>query len=214
MNQQQHLTNSAMATPQSPYQLALNTWHQQFGQFVTLLRFNESMTATEQSSEQKNAFVEYVSLPGNFHALLSFDFGFSKLNTTFRNYVWQAHLSGEQRLRDAELQLKSAEIERGKLEKARLAEDQANQQARLVQTLAMLELKDQLLGIDKDFDTEGAARNSVYFKRAQQLADVIAVVKPKKFWHGTNEYDERGERLGHYTTKFNLTFELKPQVAA
>lgn len=198
----------------SKFNAAFDAWNSQFGQFATLQRFTANMTASEQSWQQKELLIAYVSMAGHFQKLLAVDFGFSALNTAFRNYVWAAHISAydrELKTQREQQKLASAKFN-AQLESE--AEAKKSSEQKMKNLLESLELKEQLLAIEKEYPTVKAAENSTYCKRANSIPDIRPVITLQKRWIGTQQYDDRGERIGHHEHFYVLTFESIEEVAA
>jgi NADH dehydrogenase/NADH:ubiquinone oxidoreductase subunit G len=206
------------------YSAAFGKWQEQFSQFATLEKFSENMTASTQSFEQKDVLVAYVENPANFKALLDVDFGFPQLNRLLRNYAWAAHIDGNSRiLKMQQEQQKSASATFIAKQEQEAAEKKESAK-RSADLLQQLELKEQLLSIEKEYPTEAAAKKSVYFARASAIADLKAVITEEKRLHGVQydaqgrriEYDHDGKRIVYSsTTVYVLSFELiQPSTAA
>lgn len=205
------------------YNKAFDMWRDQFSQFATLHRFTSNMTDTEQSFEQMETLISYVASPGNFNALLAVDFGIKSLNTVFKNFVWDAHIRGYDRevKRQRSQQIQSSLGFKAQLDKE-AADRQASEQ-KAAKLLQLLELKEQLLSVEKEYPTELAAESSVYFQRAKGIADIKPVITEQKRVHGA-QYDMYGRRIDHdhdgklisvsTTSCFILTFECLDQVVA
>lgn len=186
------------------YQTAHAIWNEQFGSYATLIRFNKSITGLSQSQQQLDSLISCLSDAKKLQQLYLIDTGVSALNAKIKRFISDAFFRFEHRQHQ---KLSAERAKNAELAKAEALRKQADEQ-KSANLLAELELKEKLLAHEGEFKTLKKAKLSTLIKQAKQLKDIQPVFSKKPYWHGTNEYDERGERQGHFTYTWLLTFEM------
>lgn len=187
------------------YNRAFDNWQKHFSQYATLYRYRAGIKGWGQNEQQIAALYDAVSDDKTFKKLQKIDLGSESLNMTARNMVHGMRLSVLHDLE--ERQYKNSRKQSEKLVEQHESE-KAAQESRHAELLQHLETREELLALEKEYETEQAAKRSVYYQRAQKFYDIKPVITRQANWKGTNEYDDRGERIGVHVYTYKLTFEL------
>lgn len=186
------------------YNRAFDAWQEQFSKYATLYRYRAGIKGWAQTDEQYDALYNAVSDDAVFHELQYIDLGSESLNLTARNMVHTARMNV---LSDRYENQHPKKSRPASYVQEQIAKEIAEKE-RQEQLLQDLETREELLALEKDYETEQAAKRSVYYQRAQKFDDIKPVIARQANWHGTNDYDERGDRIGVHTYTYKLTFEL------
>lgn len=194
------------------YSKGFAAWQQHVSQFASLLRYSAEQKVISQSWEQNAALIKAVSDDEQYRALLKIDLVTASLNMTFRNMVSGIRLTVEADRYAAQYS------KRNDKQQDEVAANELEQAARI----ELLELRESLLALEKEYTSEEAARRSVYWQRSKQLDDITPVLTPQKVWHGRDEnsadaavHDSRERRyiaatgawqVGSWVTSYVLTF--------
>ncbi|MBU2113679.1 MAG: hypothetical protein KKE94_07880 [Gammaproteobacteria bacterium] len=202
------------------YSKGFAAWQQHVSQFATLLRYSAEQKVISQSWEQNAALFKAVSDDEQYRVLLKVDLTTDSLNISFRNMVSGIRLAVEAE-RYAARYSKSTDKQ----------QDVATAtESDLAARIELLELRERLLELEKEYTSEEAARRSVYWQRSEQFEDITPVLTPQQFWHGRDENsadaavnDSRARRyipatgtwqVGSWVTRYVLTFCEKAGAAA
>lgn len=198
------------------YNRAFDIFNSEFGMYATLDVFNPNIKSTSQSGQQVNALVNAVSNQIEMDRIKLIDTGFSQLQLAIKNYVSAAQMIF------AEREYKAIAEERKRKSNASINADISKQQAeaKSLELLRKLELKEKLLAHESEFSTEKAARNSSLIKQAESIGDVVPVFTEKKIWIWSRDvietdrvfekvfFDNNGKSdQGHFIYSCVLTFK-------
>ncbi|MEO3879304.1 hypothetical protein [Rheinheimera fenheensis] len=202
------------------YSQGFAAWQQHVSQFASLLRYSAEQKVISQSWEQNAALFEAVSDDEQYRALLKIDLVTASLNMSFRNMVSGIRMT-------VEAERYAAKYSKCANKQSDEAPEKESDQAAKIE---LLELRESLLALEKEYTSEEAARRSVYWQRSSQFNDITPVLTPQKVWHGRDEnsadaavHDSRERRyiaatgawqVGSWVTSYVLTFCEKVGAAA